>query len=90
MPWHGKGAGYPRTAARHPQRTRPASHNYWQMNALRPLTAEELAALTYTVAELRQLAREHQVRVPRGALHHELARALTAAGVPLPRKRRKA
>ena len=37
------------------------------MNALRPLTAEELAALTYTVAELRQLAREST----RSACHAE-------------------
>lgn len=56
------------------------------MNAMRPLTAEELAALAYTRAELRQLAIEHGIRVPPGALHHEIARALTAAGVHLPGK----
>ena len=36
--------------------------------------------------ELRQLAREHRVLVPRDALHHEVVRALTAAGVDLPPK----
>lgn len=56
------------------------------MTALRRLTKEELDSFSYTSAELRQLAREHRVLVPRDALHHEVVRALTAAGVDLPPK----
>jgi hypothetical protein len=40
------------------------------------------------MAELRQLAREHDVLIPRGALHHEAVAKLAAAGVELPPKRR--
>jgi hypothetical protein len=53
---------------------------------VRKFTKEEQASFGYTVAELRQLAREHQVRVPSRALHHELVAALKAAGVELPAK----
>ena len=53
---------------------------------MRRLTQEQLDSFSYTVAELRQIARERGVLVPRGALHHELVRALTAAGVKLPPK----
>lgn len=60
------------------------------MTEMRRLTEEERASLSYTVTELRQLAREHQVRVPVGALHHELAASLKAAGVELPVKRKRA
>ena len=58
------------------------------MTDIQRLTPEELAALAYTRAELRALAAEHRVRVPRAALHHEIARALRAAGVTLPLRRR--
>ena len=54
------------------------------MTEIRRLTKEQMASFGYTVAELRQLAREHGVSVPRDALHHEVVRALTAAGVKLP------
>ena len=40
----------------------------------------------YTVHELRQLATEHNVRVPARALKDEIIAALTAAGVDVPRK----
>jgi hypothetical protein len=53
---------------------------------MRRLTKEQLDAFSYTSAELRQIAREHGVLVPRDALHHEVVRALTAAGVGLPAK----
>lgn len=53
---------------------------------IRRLTEEQMASFGYTVAELRQLARERGVLVPRDALHHEIVRALTAAGVGLPRR----
>jgi hypothetical protein len=56
------------------------------VTGIRRLTREQLDSFAYTVAELRQIAREHHVLVPRGALHHELVRALTAAGVKLPPK----
>lgn len=51
------------------------------------LTQVQMASLGYNMAELRQLSREHRVIVPRDALHHELVRALIAAGVELPPKR---
>ena len=56
------------------------------MTEIRKFTQEERASFAYTVAELRQLAREHGVRVPSRALHHELAAALKAAGIELPVK----
>jgi hypothetical protein len=56
------------------------------LTGMRRLTQEELDSFGYTVAELRHIAREHRVLVPRDALHHELVRALTAAGVELPPK----
>ena len=56
------------------------------MTGMRRLTQEQLDSFSYTVAELRRIAREHGVLVQRGALHHELVRALTAAGVKLPPK----
>jgi hypothetical protein len=56
------------------------------VTGMRRLTKEELDFFSYTGAELRQLAREHRVLVPRDALHHEVVRALTAAGVKLPPK----
>jgi hypothetical protein len=57
------------------------------VTGMRRLTREELNSFSYTVPELRRLAREHRILVPRDALHHELIRALTAAGVKLPPKR---
>ncbi len=57
------------------------------MTSIRRLTQEQVASLGYTVAELRQLAREHGVLIPRGTLHHEVVAKLTAAGVELPPKR---
>ena len=56
------------------------------MTEIRRLTEDQVASFGYTRGELRQLAREHRVLVPRGALHHEIARALAAAGVRLPPK----
>jgi hypothetical protein len=56
------------------------------MTGMRRLTKEQLDSFSYTSAELRQLARKHGVLVPRDALHHEVVRALTAAGVGLPPK----
>jgi hypothetical protein len=56
------------------------------MTSIRRLTQEQMASLGYTVAELRQLAREHGVLIPRGTLHHEVVAKLTAAGVDLPVK----
>lgn len=53
---------------------------------MNPLTREELDSLSYTRGELRQLAREHRVLIPRDALHHEMVRALAAAGVRVPPK----
>jgi hypothetical protein len=50
---------------------------------IRRLTDEQVASFSYTRAELRLLARKHRVLVPRDALHHEIARALAAAGVKL-------
>lgn len=58
------------------------------MTGMRQLTAEDLAAFNYTRAELLALARQHHVPIARHALHHEVARALTAAGISLPPKRR--
>jgi hypothetical protein len=52
----------------------------------RRLTREELDSFGYTGAEVRQVAREHRVLVSRDALHHEVVRALTAAGIKLPPK----
>jgi hypothetical protein len=54
------------------------------MTGIRRLTKEQLDSFNYTSAELRQLAREHSVLIPRDALHHEVVSALTAAGVGLP------
>jgi hypothetical protein len=45
-----------------------------------------MASFGYSMGELRQLAREHGVFIRRDALHHEVVRALTAAGVGLPPK----
>ena len=56
------------------------------MTEIRRFTEEEKASFGYTVAELRQLAREHGIRLPSRALHHELVAALKAAGVDLPVK----
>jgi hypothetical protein len=56
------------------------------MTGMRRLTREQLDSFSYTRAELRQLARTRGVLVPRDALHHEIVRALTAAGVKLPPK----
>jgi hypothetical protein len=53
---------------------------------IRRLTQVQMASFGYSMGELRQLAREHRVLVPRDALHHEVVRALTAAGVDLPVK----
>jgi hypothetical protein len=53
---------------------------------IRRLTQAEMDSFGYSMAELRQLAREHRVLIPRDALHHEVVRALTAAGVNLPPK----
>jgi hypothetical protein len=57
------------------------------MASIRRLTHEQVASLSYSVAELRQLAREHAVLIPRGTLHHEVVAKLTAASVELPPKR---
>ena len=62
----------------------------FSMAEMRRLTADELASFAYSLAELRLLAREHGVPVPRGALHHEVFRALTAAGIRLSAKGRSA
>ncbi len=56
------------------------------MTEIRRLTEDQVASFSYTRGELRQLAREHRVLVPHGALHHEMVRALAAAGVKLPPK----
>ena len=56
------------------------------MTGMRRLTREQLDSFDFTRAELRQLARTRGVLVPRDALHHEIVRALTAAGVKLPPK----
>jgi hypothetical protein len=56
------------------------------VTGMRRLTREQLDSFSYTRAELRQLARQRGVLVPRDALHHEIVRALTAAGVKLPPK----
>jgi len=53
---------------------------------IRRLTEEQVDSFGYTRTELRQLARARRVLVPRDALHHELVRALTAAGIKLPPK----
>jgi hypothetical protein len=53
---------------------------------IRRLTQVQMASFCYSMGELRQLARGHGVLVPRDALHHEVVRALTAAGVDLPAK----
>jgi hypothetical protein len=58
------------------------------MASIRRLTQEQMASLGYTVAELRQLAREHGVLIPRGMLHHEMVARLNAAGIELPPKHR--
>jgi len=57
---------------------------------IRRFTRDELASFGYSVAELRMLARERGVPVPRAALHWEVVRLLIAAGVSLPRRRRSA
>jgi hypothetical protein len=54
---------------------------------IRRLTEAQVASFGYSMAELRQLARVHGVVVPRNALHHEVVRLLTVAGVELPPKR---
>lgn len=56
------------------------------MTSIRRLTREQMASFGYSVAELRQLAREHGVLIPRGMLHHEMVVRLTAAGIELPPK----
>ena len=56
------------------------------MTEIRRLTQVQMASFGYSMGELRQLARERGVSVPRDALHHEVVRALTAAGVGLPPK----
>ena len=56
------------------------------MTEIRRLTQVQVASFGYSMGELRQIAREHGVLVPRDALHHEVVRALTAAGVGLPAK----
>jgi hypothetical protein len=56
------------------------------MTEIRRLTEEQVASFGYSMAELRRLARERGVLVPRDALHHEIVRALTAADVDLPPK----
>ena len=56
------------------------------MPEIRRLTQVQMASFGYSMGELRQLAREHGVFIPRDALHHEAVRALTAAGVGLPPK----
>jgi hypothetical protein len=56
------------------------------VTGMRRLTQEEVDSFSYTMGELRYLAREHGVLLPRGALHHEIVRALAAAGVRLPLK----
>jgi hypothetical protein len=58
------------------------------MTSIRRLTREQIASFGYSMAELRQLAREHGVLIARGSLHHEVVAKLTAAGVELPPKRR--
>jgi hypothetical protein len=57
------------------------------MTGMPQFTQEQMASLGYTVAELRQIAREHGVLIPRGTLHHEVVAKLTAADVELPPKR---
>ena len=56
------------------------------MTEIRRLTRVQMASFSYSTGELRQLAREHGVLIPRDALHHEVVRVLTAAGVGLPPK----
>ena len=58
------------------------------MIELRRFTKEEQASFGYTVAELRQLAREHGIRGQSRALHRELVAVLKGAGIDLPRKQR--
>jgi hypothetical protein len=58
------------------------------MTGMHRFTKEQMASLGYTVAELRQLARELGIRVPKSAMHHELVREFAAADVELPPKRR--
>jgi hypothetical protein len=53
---------------------------------IRRLSEEQMASFGYSMSELRQIAREHGVLVPRDALHHEVVRSLAAAGVKLPPK----
>jgi hypothetical protein len=53
---------------------------------IRRLTQTQLSSFGYSRNELRVLAREHAVLLPRGALHHEMVRVLVAAGVELPPK----
>jgi hypothetical protein len=53
---------------------------------IRRLTEVQIASFGYSMGELRQLARAHGVFIRRHALHHEVVRALTAAGVELPPK----
>ena len=56
------------------------------MTEIRRLTQAQVNSFGYSMGELRQLARERRVLVPRDALHHEIVRALTAAGIELPPK----
>ncbi len=58
------------------------------MTEMRRFTKKEQASFGYTVAELRQLAREHGIRGQSRALQHELVAVLTGAGIDLPRKHR--
>ena len=57
------------------------------MTGMHRFAKEELDSFSYTAAELRQLARELGIPVPKSAMHHELVRELAAAGVGLPPKR---
>jgi len=56
------------------------------LTEIRRLTQTQVDSFSYSMGELRKLAREHRVLVPRDALHHEIVRALTAAGIALPPK----
>ncbi len=56
------------------------------MTEIRRLSEEQMASFGYSRSELRQIAREHGVLVPRDALHPEVVRSITAAGVKLPPK----
>jgi hypothetical protein len=56
------------------------------MTEIRKFTLKERISFGYTVAELRQIAREHGVHVTSRARHDELVAALDAAGIDLPMK----